>query len=927
MSAETTPYLGPQSQKKSNLSKLLNAPPPRRPFQIQNSRSQLQMSILGKKNRNTAKIELDTFIASPDTFIKSVSKSYSDAITGNTSKKVSVKDMFFAPQTPNSPFSSRPVRAMSAIPTNLRRTLVPSQESSSESSATDDQMIEIDPQDLLNRNEGSQITTAPLPMKDSTTSVFSANEYSSEHSQESWLRYSGRVPERIRKVQQLLTTKAGSLKSTLMCKMNNGNTGGVPPMQFGKNIFACISRMKYVNGEGRMVSFKPGVDYKVFHQAVSGIAEIYAADEFIREKLTATYKFPYHKVLTDANGRPTFGKQEGVFFITQLRQPKQLYDIVGVDYELTANFDQPLKEIFTRLLPQGSTVTINNVNMYNDALNEDGEWEKICVPGPKRVSVECPAGDDAEIPDGPMLLNIPTLGQRVLHTELRRTANLCHLCGGPYTACSRMCIERCRNCGMAYTEGHISEETCPHKDKANTKFAENNINIERSARMDKQLFSDAIDDSLPTVELTDIIAKRRDMSRFQKDIFREQARIAALAMVPAEMRTDLDYSLTSDTEDATYMANRRASELDKTYTRQRQQVHRHVEERRAKEEHVAAPNMSEEERSLYTAELDNAITELFKQEKVTEEKVTEEKVTEEKVTEVKVTEEKVTEEKVTEEKVTMDTGESVVTNKRNHDEVPSSSTDSSSEESKVNSSAKKTKIGGEDDKPTVTNATAEAASEVKENEPVLTDADKHMDIHSVATQVNIKSVITVDDEDIINKSPPQLLSWARDIHLEDGYIGNEMIALSLLFLTELGLSELIKEVAEDFTSEILPQLKTLCPQKGDDIDENHWANSVIGPDQRVYDEFDLITQTASWATVKSKGKGDNIIPEFTNRRTGEPREVKLMVLSRTNLKDYRSVLRDVFNVFPPKPWSLQRDHFSRPSAGNQRQLVLKWEET
>ena len=82
--------------------------------------------------------------------------------------------------------------------------------------------------------------------------------------------------------------------------------------------------------------------------------------------------------------------------ITQLRQSKQLYDIVDVDYELS---DKLFTDLFTHLLPQKANITVNNVNMYNDALNEDGEWIKISVPEPKRVTVECPAGEDAEIPD------------------------------------------------------------------------------------------------------------------------------------------------------------------------------------------------------------------------------------------------------------------------------------------------------------------------------------------------------------------------------------------------------------------------------------------------------------------------------------------------------------------------------------------------
>ena len=873
-----TPYLGPNTRAQ-NVNRVLSAAPSRRPVRIQNDKSQLQMSILGRKNRNTTKIDLDDFVTTPKKLVDSVSRSYSEAIRGDSAKKQSVKSMFFDQQITSAPFSSRPVRNTSAIPSDLRHIFVPSQDESSSSSSLseeDTEMIEVNPADILARNNGEDITAPPISMEGSTSSVFDANEYSAEHSQESWLRYSGRVPERVRKVQQLLTAKAGSLKSTLMCKMNNGNSGGVTPLQFGKNIFACISRMKYTNDRGEDIPFKAGVDYQVFHQAVSGIAEIYAPDEYIREKLTSTYKFPYHKLVTDERGRPAFGPQEGVFFITQLRQPKQLYDIVGVDYELSTQFDKPLKDLFTRLLPQGANITVNNVNMYNDALNEDGDWIKISVPGPKRVTVECPAGEDTEIPDGPMVLNIPTLGQRVVHTELKRTTNLCHLCGGPYNQCRRKCQERCRNCGMAFTEGHSSEESCQHKDKANTRFALNNITIERNARMDKQLFSDPIDDSLDNEKLKDILVKRRDINSFQKDIFKEQARIAALAMVPAEMRTDLDYHLSSDTEDVTYMANIRATELDKTYSRKKTAFIRKKEERRARDEHIPIPARSEEEAAQYNAGLDDAITALFKTETAA----------------------------ITD----METTTVTANNKRPHEQVDSA-TDSSDDH---NLSKKSHSTPVTDNEDTDDSSWAEQVDSAQLN-PI---------VHDVPTQLSLAQQIisTVDDDDIIKKSPPELLSWLRELKLDDNYIGNEMVALSLIFLTELGLDEMIREVAEDFTTTLLDNMKTLCPER----DDNTPADAKIGPDNRVYDDYDKIELTENWGKMLNKLKGHTTIPDFRNRKTNEVRPVNLIITSSTNAKDYRSVLRDIFNIYPPRPWALQRDHFDR--SDERRVAVLKWSE-
>ena len=879
----STPYLGPKGKNVSHV--LSAAPSSRRPVQIQNDKSQLQMSILGRKSRNTSKIALDDFIAAPANLVQSVSKTYTEALKGDSAKKGTVKSMFFAPQTSSVPFSSRPIRNTSAIPTDLRHIFVPSQDESSSSSSSlsseDREMVERDPQEILSRDNGDNITTPPISLDESTTSVFNANEYSAEHSQESWLRYSGRVPERVRKVQQLLTAKAGTLKSTLMCKMNNGNSGGVTPLQFGKNIFACISRMKYTNERGEDVAFKAGVDFQVFHQAVSGIAEIYAPDEYIREKLTSTYKFPYHKIVVDERGRPSFGPQEGVFFITQLRQPKQLYDIVGVDYEVTSLFDKPLADLFARLLPQGTKINVNNVNMYNDALNEDGEWVKISVPGPKRVTVECPAGEDAEIPDGPMVLNIPSLGQRVVHTELKRTTNLCHLCGGPYSKCRRKCQERCKNCGMAFTVGHTSEESCQHKDKANTRFALNNINIERNARMDKQLFSDPIDDSLDNEKLKSILVKRKDLSSFQKDIFAEQARIAALAMVPAEMRTDLDYHLSSDTEDVTYMANIRATELDKTYSRHRSKAIRKREEQRAREEHVAAPTRSEEESAQYQAGLEDAITDLFKTETGN-------------ITAMEI----VTD--ITNNKTT----------KRPHDLVDAA-TDSNDEQSLSK-------------KPHPDSITKEGESDSSSWAEEMENTHINQLIHEVPTQLNVaQSIIsTVDDDDIINKSPPELLSWLRELKLDDNYIGNEMVALSLIFLTELGLDEMIKEVAEDFTNTLLTDLKTLCPER----DDKTPTDAIIGPDNRVYDDYDKINLTENWQKVIDKNKQQTTIPEFRNRRTNEIRPVNLIITSSTNHRDYREVLRDIFNIYPPRPWALQRDHFTRSDDhfNGRRDVVLKW---
>ena len=149
-----------------------------------------------------------------------------------------------------------------------------------------------------------------------------------------------------------------------------------------------------------------------------------------------------------------------------------------------------------------------------------------------------------------------------------------------------------------------------------------------------------------------------------------------------------------------------------------------------------------------------------------------------------------------------------------------------------------------------------------------------------------------------------------------------MVALSLLFLTELGLDEMIKEIAEEFNSDIQSTMEKLCP-KMKEGDTEKWAD-VKGPDDRNYADFEHITNSEVWEKMRSKGKDVSTVPEFTNRRTGEPRPTKPMVMSTTNLKDYRSVCKDIFNIFPPKPWALQRDHFDRTTVDNQKTLALRW---
>ena len=291
---------------------------------------------------------------------------------------------------------------------------------------------------------------------------FQANTFARDFSQEAWVQYSGLIQDHLYKIESFIRAKAQTLESTLLVKMSNGGSPGGSPYSFQSSISGSISARTWTDSNGRKLNLVPGKDFTVQPQVIPGIAEIHVEAREHREWLLGQYKFPYLKISINSEGQVTHHGQAGTFFVTQLRAPLQLYDIWGVDKEHFDKFDTPLNNLFQDLCP-GVVFSIVNVRTNVPAYNASTDrWVTVPTLSNKRVTIEVPPGNDFVLPDGPYLLNIDGVGERVVHSQQVKAVPDCPYCG---KRCFKDgCKDRCRVCGLPFTEDHM-EATCQHTDK------------------------------------------------------------------------------------------------------------------------------------------------------------------------------------------------------------------------------------------------------------------------------------------------------------------------------------------------------------------------------------------------------------------------------------------------------------------------------
>ena len=397
------------------------------------------------------------------------------------------------------------------------------------------------------REVTSNVNVAQNDVGSESREGFQANSFSKEFSQEAWVQYAGLIQDHLFKIESFIRAKAQTLSQTLLVKMSNGGSPGGSPSAFAASISGSISARTWKDANGRTFNLIPGKDFTVQAQIIPGIAELHVTSKEHMEWLVGQYRFPYLKLAINAEGQVVQHGQAGTFFITQLRAPLQLYDIWGVDAEHFNEFDNPLKNLIQELCPGVGFKVVNvrtNVPAY-DAVSE--EWVTVPTLSNKRVTIEVPPGSDFVLPDGPYLLNIEGVGERVVYSQQVKAIPGCQHCG---KHCFRDgCKERCKHCGLPFTEEHI-EFTCKHKDKDRS-FAKSNLWIEKTTKQAIKLHANLISYTQSSDEKISTLHQRLDAESVGQAVLDTQARIMKTAMLPYEMRGQYD-GLCASSEDAEF---------------------------------------------------------------------------------------------------------------------------------------------------------------------------------------------------------------------------------------------------------------------------------------------------------------------------------------------------------------------------------------
>ena len=365
-----------------------------------------------------------------------------------------------------------------------------------------------------------------------TLQGFNSNTFAKDYSHEAWVQYSGLIQNHIFKIESCIRAKAETLEKTLLLKMTNGSSPGGSPLSFQASCSGSISARTWKDKNGRLVNLIPGKDFTVQPQVIPGIAEIFVNKEEHRDWLTNQYRFPYLKLSIDTDGSVVEHGQAGSFYITQLRAPLQIYDFWGLDHEHFDTFDDQIVGLMKDLAPGLGFNVVNVEGMVPMFDPQEKMFKTTPVLANKRVTVEVPVGDPFVLTDGSFLLNLPAVGERVVHSSRVKAMPECLYCG---KQCFKDgCRERCKHCGMAFVGGH-SEETCPHKSKGED-FAKANLWIEKSTKQALKFHTNIVSYKQTAEQKRETLKNRTNVDEIMSCVLETQLRIQSTTMVPAAMR-------------------------------------------------------------------------------------------------------------------------------------------------------------------------------------------------------------------------------------------------------------------------------------------------------------------------------------------------------------------------------------------------------
>ena len=363
---------------------------------------------------------------------------------------------------------------------------------------------------------------------------YKANSFSEAYSSEAWVYYAGLMNDHMAKMESFIRAKAQNCEKTCLIKMAPGFTPTGSPEIFQMSISGSISlRRFWDNNKKTYTNLQPGRDFIVTPTAVPGVAEIWVPNESHRLWLFHQNRFSYHKLIIEKNGKVENLGVKGSFFITSLRAPAQLYDILGAEYEHSDKYNKPVAEMFRKLCPEAVDLHVEEVTKQVPCLDPTSlEWVVKDVPGHKRVSITCPPETTFKLPDGPMVLNLgEEIGTRIVHTRRVLATTECQLCG---ERCWNGCRNRCSQCGLS---GHIKDD-CPNKQLGDIRRSSQWV--ETSVKTALRIFSNPLYDD--GEDHQQVMERRVGDVAIQEQVAEAQAKIMILANLPKEARDDVEES-------------------------------------------------------------------------------------------------------------------------------------------------------------------------------------------------------------------------------------------------------------------------------------------------------------------------------------------------------------------------------------------------
>ena len=382
--------------------------------------------------------------------------------------------------------------------------------------------------------------TTPVISGSNIKTGYNANSFAEAFSKESWIYYAGMMKDHVAKMETIIRAKGENCSQTLLVKMCDGFTPGGSPEIFQMSISGSISLRKWLDTTtNKSVNLQPNRDFIVTPSAVAGVAEIFVRKEEHRQWLISQNRFSYNKLLIGRDGEVINKGTKGFFYITSLRTPPQLFDILGAEFEHSSAFDKPLVDQFKLLCPEASVQVLNiekPVPCYDPDTNN---WTVKNVQGFKRVTLYVPPTVDFVLPDGPMVLNLEEIGERIVHTKRVLAATECIYCGG---RCSNnKCSYRCKFCGLKMDEDHYSK-ACPNSQHGD--IGNSNLWVESSAKTALRLFTNPLKYNEPN-NIPEVLKLRKEGSDIDAQVEEVQARLLIIAGLPAESRQQMSDELSN----------------------------------------------------------------------------------------------------------------------------------------------------------------------------------------------------------------------------------------------------------------------------------------------------------------------------------------------------------------------------------------------